>query len=835
MSGASESTLQELLQTNRAMAASLAKLAGQSGGGGGSGGGGTGPSSALGKSFGALGGAVGSAAGLLGKTLGGALGIASAGLGALADVGGVLLNNQLRLSEGYIEGTNRLSDLNKGLEDLPFGLGLIAKAMNYQLKMMEKNVETYQNISASGARFGGSLDEVRRSAQTTYLSMDNFAKMMQENSSQLLNYGATADEGGRALVKFNSGLVKSEVGKNLLGMGYTIEQVNGMLGQYSATMGGVTAAQLKDQKGMEASVKAFATELTLSAELEGKSREDMEKQMKERQQNAVRENMLAGMNEKEKQAYLQAENRANAIGGKGARDALLAAQLGLPPMTKEAQIFAATNAKASAEVTGMTDTLKDSSLSEEQRQEKLDQAYGRGAKAAADVAKEMGISGKAIAMGTGPMASQMQANLRLETQARNQNLNSEKDYVDRLKKTRAEITTAQDSEVGEKARAMAEAQHAGGLMERLSKMLEPLFPVIKWLSDGFNSLMISISNFGMKLIDNVIKPVFTGLFGGLKLETFVKPFKDFWDGLFGGTGEIDFKGITGGIIKFFKPFVDLFVNVLGQFDFRALGQQIGTLLGNWWTTMKGFFSPLLEKLSGVFGQIAKETGPVVSDIMEIFKSLFDIMGKIIDFVRTNVMPAIQPVLDGIINAIYPLWKVFGNIIGVIKNLLKGDFSQAGKLIDEAIGNLWTAFKELLKGIWEGIKNLASMGWDALKSAVGLGSDKKPETAPGAPSDLGKTSDALKINASNLPPMTEEAKKYAAEQEKKNASPVVANNTANVPVVQPKSSDPLEILRAEIQTLNNINGEILKAMRDTRDYSKSTANTLASNGNLFRRA
>ena len=833
MSGASEATLQELLATNKAMAASMAKLAGQGSGGGGGGGAGAGSPSALGKSFGALGGAVGSAAGLLGKTLGGALGIASAGLGALADVGGVLLNNQLRLSEGYIEGKNRLSDLNKGLEELPFGLGLIAKAMNYQLKMMEKNVETYQTLSDSGARFGGSLAEVRRAAQTTYLSMDAFAQMMKDNSSQLLNYGATADEGGRALVKFNSGLVKSEAGKNLLGMGYTIEQVNGMLGQYAATMGGVTAAQLKDQKGMEASVKAFATELTLSAELEGKSREQMEKDMKERQQNAVRENLLAGMNEKEKQAYLQAENRANAIGGKGARDALLAATLGLPPMTKEAQIFAATNAKASAEVVGMTDTLKDSTLSEEQRQEKLDQAYGRGAKAAADVAKDMGVTGKALAMGTGPYASQMQANLRLETQARNQNLNSEKDYVDRLKKTRAEITTAQNSEVGEKARAMAEAQHAGGLMEKLSKMLEPLFPVIKWLSDGFNKLMDSVINFGGKLIDNVIKPVFTGLFGGLKLETFVKPFKDFWDGLFGGVGEIDFKAITNGIVRFFKPFVDLFVNVLGQFDFKAIGQQIGILLGNYWNTIKNFFSPLLEKLSGVFGQIASETGPVVGDIMEIFKSLFDIMGKIIDFVRTNVLPAIQPILDGIINAIYPLWKVFGNIIGVIKNLLKGDFSQAGKLIDEAIGNLWTAFKELLKGIWQGIKNLASMGWEALKSAVGLGSDKAPETAP-TPSSPTTPVSSTAPNGSSLPPMTPESKKYAEEEAKKNAPAVVANNTANVPVVQPKSSDPLEILRAEIQTLNNINGEILKAIRDTRDYSKSTANTLASNGNLFRR-
>jgi hypothetical protein len=56
----------------------------------------------------------------------------------------------------------------------------------------------------------------------------------------------------------------------------------------------------------------------------------------------------------------------------------------------------------------------------------------------------------------------------------------------------------------------------------------------------------------------------------------------------------------------------------------------------------------------------------------------------------------------------------------------------------------------------------------------------------------------------------------------------------VPVVQPKSNDPTEILRAEIQTLNNITSEMLKAIRDTRDYSKSTANTLASNGNLFKR-
>jgi hypothetical protein len=182
-----------------------------------------------------------------------------------------------------------------------------------------------------------------------------------------------------------------------------------------------------------------------------------------------------------------------------------------------------------------------------------------------------------------------------------------------------------------------------------------------------------------------------------------------------------------------------------------------------------------------------------------------------------------------------LWEAFKSIIGVIKNLLKGDFSSAGKLLGDAVGSLWTAFKELLSGIFNGIKSLASMGWEALKSAVGLG-DKKQEApkTPVAPASPNNPQVVLAPNASNLPPMTPEAVK-AAEAAKKTA-PVTANaNNASVTAVQPKSNDPTEILRAEIQTLNKISTELLRAMRDTADYTKSAANTLASNGNLFKRA
>ena len=48
-----------------------------------------------------------------------------------------------------------------------------------------------------------------------------------------------------------------------------------------------------------------------------------------------------------------------------------------------------------------------------------------------------------------------------------------------------------------------------------------------------------------------------------------------------------------------------------------------------------------------------------------------------------------------------------------------------------------------------------------------------------------------------------------------------------------STDPVELLRSEIKTLNNINGQLLKAMKETAENTKSVANILARSGNLFR--
>jgi hypothetical protein len=836
MSGASEATLQELLQVNQQMAAAIAKLAGASGGGGAGGGaGGAGPAGALGKAFNAAGAAVGVTAGVLGKAFTPAIWAAKTAFDALGKTGAALINNQMRLADGAIAGTNALSDMTAGLEKLPFGLGLVAQAMTYQTKILETNLKTYQQISDVGARFGGSLNETRNAAKGMGLSMDEFAETMKKNGPIFKLIGANSEEGAKNLRNFNTQLIRGDAGRQIMNLGYSLKETNDLLGAYAEITGGISSAEMKDQKRMEQSVTAFANELDLAAQLEGVSRQEKEKQMKEAANNAAIQAKLATMTQDQRDKYEKSLSRALMIGGKGGADALNSALLGLPPMTKEAQNFAAIMPDAAASVNNLADTVQDSTTLAE-AQNKIDKETVKGQQASAEAVKALGPAASAMAFKAGGIADTINAANKNAAVASKQGLDTEEKRLANLKKVEAEQEKVRKTgEAGKIAQQQADAKYAG-FMDQLTKLLEPLFPIITGILKGFNELVPKILGFAGQIVENVIKPVFKGLFGNISLGDITRPFKEFFDGLFGGGKGLDFKAISTGIIDFFKPMIDLFGTVIKQFDFRKLGQDLGTTMGNLWKSVSEIFGPIIKRAGEIFGTMAKDFGPVMED-------LFSIVNSIIDIIRTVLWPIIKPVVEGFMNAMLPLWEAFKSIIGVIKNLLKGDFSQAGKLIGDAIGNLWSAFKELLSGIWEGIKSLASMGWEALKSAVGFGSEKKPEAKPvdtkpttsTTPASPNTPASNTGPNASNLPPMTPEAKKMAEENAKKNAPPVTANNTGNVPVVQPKSNDPIEILRAEIQTLNNITTEMLKAMRDTRDYSKSTANTLASNGNLFKRA
>ena len=959
MSGISDAVLEELLDVNKAMAASLSAMANQRGAGGGGGGPrpDTGPA---GVAIGLFTKSVGFAAGIMTGTFSHALNIASAGLGTLTSVGKTLIQNQMSLSEGAIAGTNSLSSLTAGLSNLPFGLGLVAQAMTYQTKVLEQNVKTYQDLSQTGATLGGNLEQVRTSAKNMGLSMDEFANVMKNNAPYLLNFGATANEGAAAMIKFNSTMIKGDTGKQLLSMGYSLEEANNMLGMYSASMGGVAEGQLKNQKSSEASVKAFAEELSLSAELQGKTRQQAEDELKERQKNAVRENLLSTMNAEQKQAFYQAENRALAMGGKGAADALLGSVAGIKtPLTKEAAELAAVNRKTFDEAGKMGDIVNNSAMSAAERQKGIDESYGRGAKSMADMADKYGKTGTIIALQGGKMSDVMMAGQRASAQAHEKGLKTEKDYVDQIGKIRDDQSKAEKSSVGTTVQAQARAKYAGDLMDMLSKALEPLFPVITGLLHAFTEFAPKIIGFGGDIIKKFIVPLFKDIFGGMKLDDIIKPFKDFFSGLFGGGG-MDLAGAEKGVASFLKPMIKFIGDTAKAIDWVAVGAAFRITfqtVGNFIMTISKVIGNLFGGAGGGagFGKVLQESfgklmhginsllsgvefvsklvgqSPLMNTLKLAFGKVFDLLSSLVDMVVAIVESPVgkflinqlltefnfmAEIFNAIVDAVTGVVDVITGIFKFITGDFKGGFDLIGKglgeifnaiveaimadinyivnmvkielvAIRDIIVNLFNGIVEGVEDIWHGLVEFVEGGWkDALNSLIDvikgiyssvvdgikhLGSgivdyftgkdvdkDKQQAQAQQTPQQPAKAPQPVqpkpaqpkqaqpqspkqqsvsaakaaideKAHKANQQAEAKAKAERAAEQAKAAAAQQTERNAAAA-----NSNDPVEMLRAEIETLNNSIRMLQRSMADTADNTKKTATILASGGNLFKR-
>lgn len=836
MSGASEATLQELLATNQQMAAALTKMAGTAGGAGA----GAGPqkqATALGKAMEGAGTAIGVATGIVGKALSPALAAAASGLQAVVQSGRALYQNQLQLAEGAIQGTNSLASLTAGLEQMPGILGLAMKAYNYQIKKMEANVKTYQDISTVGARFGGSLDEVRRSAASSYLSMDEFASVMKAAGPQLRFMGTSADDGAKNLVKFNSTMIKGEVGKGLLGMGYSLTEANNMLASYSEAVGGLKADQLKDQREMEKSVKFFAEELDAAAQLEGKTRQQKEQEMKEASQQAAIKAKLAEMGPEEQKKYLQAYNAALRIGGKGAAEALQSQLLGLPPMTKAAQQFTAVNGAAAQTVAELGKTVEDGTSATESRN-KMDRLAAKGQKESADMYKSLGTTGKALSFANGNMAETVNAGAKNYADGLNQNLQTEEDWAKRTENVRNDQEKASKSQVGAIVQAQGAAKHAGGIMDMLYEALKPLVPYILALNDAFMKFLPVMAQFAADVIEKgigIIKDIFSKVDWGKVQESFMgawniltKTFGGIWDALknsFGGQGSdigVKLQEIFTKLMSMFGSIIDTVGYVVKLFIESPLFETLKKMFEKMWG--------LVQSLVDAVVTIVKS--PIGTFIIKTLMEVFDLFGMIINAVIDAVV-GIVDVVTGIVKFISgdfkggweAIKKGLGNILGGILDF----FLAVPKYVGEQIKNIWNLLKDavigLLGSIVDGIK---SLGTGIVNFFTGGG---KKDEAPAAPKSSATTPAPTAPNT----PQTAEAQKRA-EETAKTTTVAASSSNANTPAaVAPKSSNPQDMLIAELQTLNKMTTEMLRAIRDTSDYTKSTANILASNGNLFKRA
>ena len=391
-----------------------------------------------------------------------------------------------------LDGTAKASDAFRAFEQLPGVIGIVATGFRRVAEYQEENMKVYQQISAAGASFGGSLTDLRQSALNTYMTLDQFSSLIKNNSEAFSNMGGTVNDGAKAFVQLSKSMIGGDVGSKLMALGYTTEQLNNGMASYIAATGGRNRQEMADTDGLTKGAKAYFEQMDALATITGVQREEQEKAMKEAAANAAWQNHLAELGPIERAKAEAARSEALARGGKGAADALMSAAMGLPPMTKAAQQYTALAPTANAATMKLVDGIKDSTKS-------VKDIQTQGSAITAGLAKDGRDNAQVYkAMGMANMEGSETANkaLAAATKAKNQGILTEADAAAQLEQVREEQRKRQaDSQASEMAKAEKAMKSIGqvindilapaiGVMTTwLSKLVQGVAAVFNWFGD----------------------------------------------------------------------------------------------------------------------------------------------------------------------------------------------------------------------------------------------------------------------------------------------------------------------------------------------------------------
>ena len=194
-------------------------------------------------------------------------------------------NSFVGLGKAAFEGSGSIS----AFTDNVFGLQTLGNRLDV-------NIETFRQLSQTGANFGQSIVELRTAAADAALPLDDFASLVANNSSNLAALFGTTTKGAREIASL--GRQVREVGiERLAPLGLTVDEINETLllnldsQRRTGVLDQLTNAQRRD------SAINFAEELDRLAKLTGAQRDELRAQIEAQQSNERFQTALQGQTE----------------------------------------------------------------------------------------------------------------------------------------------------------------------------------------------------------------------------------------------------------------------------------------------------------------------------------------------------------------------------------------------------------------------------------------------------------------------------------------------------------------------------------------------------------
>jgi hypothetical protein len=173
------------------------------------------------------------------------------------------------------------------------GLGVIGDSLGFLGNRLDTNIETFRQLSQIGASFGQSIVELRQTAATAALPLDDFAALVRQNSTNLAALFGSTTQGAKGIALLGES-IRTEGIDRLAPLGFTVDEVNETLllnleRQRRTNM----FSRMTDQQRIASAIR-FAEELDRLARLTGAQRDELRAQIEQQQSNAKFQAFLQG-------------------------------------------------------------------------------------------------------------------------------------------------------------------------------------------------------------------------------------------------------------------------------------------------------------------------------------------------------------------------------------------------------------------------------------------------------------------------------------------------------------------------------------------------------------
>lgn len=770
----------------------------------------------------------------------------------LGVVAGATANGLMSLAKAASDGTPSITGVVSIFSSaLPGSLKVFGAALNFAAEIAEKNIQTQQQLSQSGATFGGSLTLMRDAAARSYLSLDQFAGVVKKNSDIFATMGGSVQNGVNQFALIQKKLLApgTETSAMLAAMGVSSEEAAELTASFMRAQGNMNKAQLRDQTAVAAAVAQYTSELTLLSQITGKNRQELQEQLNKENMESQWRNFTSRLSAEESAKANQALAQA-ALQGQGAIDYFKAKMMGFPPMTEQGQLFAATQRSATAALDENVRLVKDSTVTTKEAAKQNRELL---AKSIVDGAKDMdqlravlqasGLTGSELAktladaqnlqtnfMKDGKMMSEQEIIAKLESiDAENKKKDSEAKTVAEMQRTFHELTTTILAGLAPALNALMKVVGflASGLL-RITEAFSSVYDTLKFAFDEISKKFTEISASASKMLEpfaGIVADVFKPL--GEFFESTFTPIMDKISGYFKPIGEFGDKlGVTS------KKVAD-FAIVIGTVAAALLAAKM----------MSSSKDKIAEKITGGGGE--KGGGGIGSGIGSL---LTGIAPGLVAMGSWPVIAGLAALTTAIIGLSFafriasPGFEAFGKMVKSIFEGFGAIIVSVGTAMSSVFATLGTSIKQL--------SDVNPLTLVALSGSITLMAGSLALFAiPG-----GLAAIAMNSLASGLERMSsvnpEKLERVAAAMEKvKSATPSVSqtlragfSNIVSRITAEPApeagaaaSTTPAELINLvdEMRRLNTMTTEAVRFMRETADNTRQTLSATKSlNGNLF---